>query len=252
MWLALSQTVLASPLLVRAAVVFDAYDQMQPATVSRSQTDLVALLEGSGRYQVLSPELAEGRLGHAPGQLQALCGEDASCWVQAGRTLGVDQVVVVSLFPDWVGPRATLLVVDVNAEEPLRTMETHLPRNGGAPVDHAQDLFFGPGRLVLSVAPEPYRLELDGHSYGLVSGQHVVDPLAAGKHVVRVGADGHNEQFAAVMVYPDGETRVDIALNRPPPPPHERIRWGPWAAPSLVAGAAVALLVTRGTPGTAF
>ncbi|MCP4806875.1 MAG: PEGA domain-containing protein [Proteobacteria bacterium] len=252
MWLALVQTLFASPLLVRAAVVIEADEQLSSTTVARSRTDLVALLEGSGRYQVLSPELAEGRLGHDPAGLPARCLEDEVCWVEAGRSLGVDQLVVVSLFPDWVGPRATIRVVDVNAEEPIRQLETHLPRNGGAPVDHAQALFFGPGKLVLDVSPAPYELELDGHRYGKVAGEHVVDPLAAGKHVVRVGAEGHTPQFAAVMVYPDGETRVDILLTQPPPPPHVRVRWGPWAASSLVAGAAVVLLVTRNTPGTAF
>lgn len=252
MWLAALSTVLASPLLVRAAVVIEADEQLSTPTVERSRTDLVALLEGSGRYQVLSPELAEGRLGHDPAQLPTLCQSDEACWVQAGRSLGVDQLVVVQLKPDWVGPKAALRVVDVNAQDPIRTLSTHLPRNGGAPVDQAQELFFGPGRLVLEVEPTTYRLELDGHSYGQVSGDHTVDPLAAGKHVVRITADGHTPQFAAVMVYPDGETRVKVVLTEPPPPPHVRVRWGPWAASSLIAGAAVVLLATRNTPGTAF
>ena len=226
-------------------------EEVALSSVARTETDLRALLQDSGRYQVLSPELTEGRLGHPPADLVEQCGQRSSCWIETGRRLGVDQVVVARLEPDWVGPRVHLLIVDVGAPA-LRTVTTHLPRTGGAPLDLAEDLFFGHGSLVLEVSPSPYVLELDGTDYGLVSGPWTADPIAAGKHVLRIEREGRLPFFAAVMIYPGSETLVEVELSEPPPPPYERLRWGPWAASALVVGGVAALWVYRDAPGSAY
>ena len=241
----------ASPLLVRAAVVVVADEQVEASISAKTATDMTALLEGSGRYQVISPELAEGRLGSDPGELLAMCGEEASCWTEAGRRMGVDQLVVLEVWPDWVGPRCRLLRVDVNGLDPLRGVDTHLPRGGGAPVEDLQDLFFEPGRLEISVSPEVYTLELDGVSYGQITGDWSLDTIRSGKHLLSLQAEGRHGMVSPVMVYADGTTQVQLELRELPPEPHKRLRWGPWAASALVGGAVAALVVWREVPGTA-
>ena len=244
-------TAQAAPLLVRAAVIVSADEEVRPTSVARTDTDLRALLQDSLRYQVLSPELTEGRLGHVPQELVERCGERSACWTEAGRRLGVDQIVVAQLEPDWVGPKVRVLLVDVGASR-LRTVTTHLPQSGGAPLELADDLFFGQGTLVVEVSPSPYVLELDGHDYGAVQGPWVADPAAAGKHVLRIEREGSLPFFQAVMVYPGFETVVEVELAEPPPPPPQRLRWGPWAASALVVGGVAALWVTRDAPGSAY
>lgn len=241
----------AAPLLVRAAVLIEADPEVAASSVARTDADLRELLQNSGRYQVLSPELTEGRLGHAPGDLIERCEERTACWVEAGRSLGVDQIVVARLEPDWIGPRVHILIVDVGAPA-LRGVTTHLPRTGGAPLDLADDLFFGQGSLALEVHPDPYVLELDGHVYGTVSGPWIAASVGAGKHVLRIEREGSLPFFQAVMVYPGSETVVVVELAEPPPPPHERIRWGPYAASALLVGGAAALWVARDAPGSAY
>jgi len=244
-------TAQAAPLLVRAAVVVSADEEVAASSVTRTDEELRALLHDSQRYQVLGPELTEGRLGHPPEDLIARCGERSACWAEAGRRLGVDQILVARLEPDWVGPRVHILLVDVGVPA-LRKVSTHLPKTGGAPLELADDLFFGPGSLVIEVEPSPFSLELDGVDYGAVSGTWTAEPMAAGKHVVLIEREGRLPFFAAVMVYPGSETVVDIALSEPPPPPHQRLRWGPWAASALVVGGVAALWLYRDAPGSAY
>ena len=58
--------------------------------------DVVArLLTGSGAYDVVDPDVLQGRIGESPEGLYTRCGGNAACWRTAARAAGVEQLVLV-------------------------------------------------------------------------------------------------------------------------------------------------------------
>lgn len=232
--------------VVRAAVVVTG-EQVDDQVLMRTRADTTELLENSGRYQVLSPELAEGRLGYAPEELSCA---SAECWTEAAGLLGADQVVVLHLTADWVGPRTEVMVVDVASSQLREAPAMNLPRQGGAPIESLELLLLGDGRLTLSWPIPEAVLILDGERHeGLGGG--FSESLPAGKHLLRVEAEGYAPLFAAVLVVPGQDQH--LALDQHPTvAAYTRRNWGPWAALAVVGGGAAALAATASVPGVAW
>lgn len=73
-----------------------------------------------------------------------------------------------------------------------------------------------PGRLVLEGGPAGARILVDGRAAGTVPSPAL--DLAAGDHVVRLTADGHDPQGRTVTLEPGRTTSVRIELARTAPP----------------------------------
>ena len=230
--------------VVRAAVVVTG-TEVAPSVLATTRTDTETLLEASGRYQVLDPAMVEGRLGFAAATLQ--CAE-AACWANAGAAAGVDQLVVLHLRADWVGPRTDVLVVDVAGARARQAPSMHLPKQGGAPIDSLEMLLLGDGALKLSWEVPDAELTLNGVQQPARGGFSA--DLPAGKHLVRIEAEGYAPVFAAVLVVPGEDTHLALEQH-PVVVPYTRRNWGPWAAAALVGVGTAALAATSQVPAVA-
>ena len=230
--------------VVRAAVVVTG-TEVDPLVLAATRSDTETLLEASGRYQVLDPALVEGRLGFAPETLR--CAE-AACWADAGAAAGADQLVVLHLRADWVGPRTDVLVVDVAGARVREAPSMHLPKQGGAPIESLEMLLLGDGALKLSWDVPDATLTLNGVQQSAPGGFSA--DLPAGKHLVRIEAEGYAPVFAAVLVVPGEDTHVALSQNLVVAP-YTRRNWGPWAAAALLSAGTAALAVTSNTPALA-
>lgn len=246
----------AEVLPVRTALIVQGRDTVTADVVARTERELRLLLEDSGRYHVLSAELAEGRLGHPLQDLTATCGAplslpiDDACWSRAGLDLGVDQLVVLQIEPDWGMPRAELLVVDIAAQLPPRRFQGRLPGGGGAPLKIVEPVFFASGALDLEL-PDGAQVEVDGQRIPVRDGHVRVDPLAAGKHQVRVWLPGaERAQLAAVVVVPERTT--SLVIEAPATLQSQRVNWGPAALAGLAVVSIAAIVVTAGVPAQGY
>ena len=126
----------------------------------------------------------------------------------------------------------------------------NLPRQGGAPIESLELLLLGEGGLEISWPVPSSVLVLNGQRHeGLGGAFNTAAP--AGKHLVRVEADGYAPVFAAVLVVPGSESRLALSQN-PLVEVYTRRNWAPWAALALVGGGMTALLATASVPAVAW
>lgn len=238
---------------LRAAVLVRAEADLPRAVVRRSETDLVDLLAASGRYQLMETALVEARLGLPPDRLFERCMDDDACWQQQAAQLGLDQLVVVRLRPGLDRPVAHVLLVDLEAGRPLdpRRYRCPLPRDGGAPLDEAEQMFFGDGALVVRVQPLPATLTVDEDVVGPVQAAWRGDPIPAGKHVIRVEAEGHQPRLLTVMVRPGRTSEVEASLPPLVKAGAEASRWAAWATAGVAVTGLVVVFATQSAPADA-
>ena len=232
--------------MVRAVVVVTS-EQVDEGILRTTRADTTELLENSGRYQVLSPELVEGRLGYPPEEMDCLT---LGCWTQTGATLGADQLIVLHLRADWTGPRTDVMVVDISSVSLRKAPPMNLPRQGGAPIESLELLLLGEGELTVSWPVERSVLVLNGQRYEDQGGGFSTT-APAGKHLVRVEAEGYAPVFAAVLVVPRAESLLVLNQN-PVVEVYTRRNWAPWAALALVSGGLTALVATSSVPAVAW
>lgn len=231
--------------VVRAAVVIIG-TEVDEVILATTRNDTERVLEASGRYQILDQVYVEGRLGVDPDSLQC---DEPSCWSEAGVAVGADQLVVLHLRADWVGPRTDVMVVDVNSQNVRVAPSMHLPAAGGAPIESLEHLLLGDGDLKMSWNIDGATLMLNGEPVPSVGGHSTT--LPAGKHLVRLQAEGYAPVFAAVLIVPGEDTHVVLHQN-PIVEPYVRRNWGPWAAAALVGAGGAALAATASVAGVAW
>jgi len=231
--------------VVRAAVVITGAE-VDEGVLATTRNDTERVLEASGRYQILDRVYVEGRLGFDPDTLAC---DEPTCWADAGAAVGADQLVVLHLRADWVGPRSDVMVVDVASQNVRVAPSMHLPTAGGAPIESLEHLLLGDGDLKMSWNVDGATLVLNGQPLPAVGGHSTT--LPAGKHLVRLQAEGYAPVFAAVLIVPGEDTHVVLQLN-PIVEPYMRRNWGPWAAAALVGAGGAALAATASVPGVAW
>lgn len=106
------------------------------------------------------------------------------------------------------------------------------------------------GTLVLDVTPLETRVRLDGVDVG--AGPRTLDHVAVGLREVEGEAPGRRTQLQRVEVLPDQVTRVQMALDLPPPvtpPPPRPPRGGPSAGRLVLDGLVTAVGLGAGAYG---
>ena len=235
----------ANPLTMYAAVLSDPSDGQDG---ERSSWWVEALLRSSAAYVTVEPTILEGRLGESPPDLYRRCWNDARCWREAGLRAGVEQFVLV----ERVDERTLgLRVVDVASDEPIRLDKVDIGTTGRHDPDLVDRLFFQPGALHLQDVPPGAALRLD-HRYEFTpDGELLIDPIAAGKHILEMDAPGHAPLFTSVLVYSGQRTTISSHMTPLDRAPRRIGRWTTWWAMGVVAGGVTALAVTHANGGTA-
>lgn len=230
----------AAPLTVHVAVLSDPADGEDGAA---SAAAVASLLRSSGAYDTVAPPLFEGRVGTPPGALFTRCWNDVGCWRDAGRTAGVEQLVLVEhVDAHTLGLR----VVDVVGDGPIRKA-TATAAHGRPEPDLVDEVFFGPGSLTVRGLPAAAEVILDGQTRWVPDGALHLDAVAAGKHTLDVSAPGHAPWFASVLVFPDQRTEIESGLSPLDRPPLRTGRWTTWwTGAVLTLGAAGVIVAQQG------
>jgi hypothetical protein len=207
------------------------------------------LLAGSGAYDVVDPDVLQGRIGESPEGLYARCGGNADCWRTAARAAGVEQLVLVErVDAKTLGIR----VLDATTEADFRKASAPMGLGAGPDPEVLDRLFFRSGGIVLVGAPEGARVLLDGW-YAVPAADRVeLAPIAAGKHTLEISGEGFRTRFLTALVVPGQTAELDAELAPAvAAAPGRWSRWTTWVGAGVLAGAAVTLVVAADAPGLA-
>ena len=204
---------------------------------------LIAYVAQHGGFEIAGKEEFRARLGVENERRAQDCLDDISCLGRAGVSLGVRRIVAGS-----VGTRGKQFLFNLNLDNVEEgKVESRVFRlvEGGvedlirAVQEASGELFrphVEPGKIQVATEPDGARVSIDNAYLGvtpLISGT-----LLAGKHAVRVEADGRFPWASRVEVLPGQELQIRLSsVNLP-----RRRAWPPYAAygSAIAAGAALA------------
>ena len=210
---------------------------------------IIAYAAQHGGFEIAGKEEFRARLGVESERRTQACLEDMSCLGRAGVSLGVRRIVAGT-----VGTRGKQFLFNLN----LDNVETGKVENrvfrlveGGVEdliraVQEGTDELFTPhvepGKIQIASSPPGARVSIDNAYLGvtpLISGT-----LLAGKHNVRVEADGRFPWMSKVEVLPSQELQIKLTGDNLP----ERRRW-PGSVAYGSASVSVLALATGGFLG---
>ncbi|HVV52808.1 MAG TPA: PEGA domain-containing protein [Polyangia bacterium] len=210
---------------------------------------LIAYVAQHGGFEIAGKEEFRARLGVENERRAQSCLDDVTCLGRAGVSLGVRRIVAGS-----VGTRGKQFLFNlnlVNVEDGKVESRVFRLVEGGvedlirAVQDASGELFqphVEPGKIEVASQPQGARVSIDNAYLGvtpLISGT-----LLAGKHAVRVEADGRFPWASRVEVLPGQELQIKLTPDNLP----RRRSWPPYAAYGTAIGA-VAALATGGFLG---
>src|SRR5580704_9224311 len=210
---------------------------------------LIAYVAQHGGFEIAGKEEFRARLGVENEKRAQSCLDDISCLGRAGVSLGVRRIVAGS-----VGTRGKQFLFNLNLDNVEEgKVESRVFRlvEGGvedlirAVQEASGELFrphVEPGKIQVATDPDGARVSIDNAYLGvtpLISGT-----LLAGKHNVRVEADGHFPWASRVEVLPGQELQIKLTDANLP----QRRAW-PAAAAYGTAIAAAASLAAGGFLG---
>jgi hypothetical protein len=204
---------------------------------------LIAYVAQHGGFEIAGKEEFRARLGVENEKRAQSCLDDISCLGRAGVSLGVRRIVVGS-----VGTRGKQFLFNLNLDNvedgKVESRVFRLVEGGVEDLIHAVQEASGelfrphvePGKIQVASETEGARVSIDNAYLGitpLLSGT-----LLAGKHAVRVEADGHFPWVSRVEVLPGQELQIKLTADNLP----RRRGWPPYAAygTAIAAGAALA------------
>lgn len=226
-------------LRVRVGLVIVGAESLAPAVASRTEADLVEVLERSGRYEVAAAPAGEGA-----DALVRRCAEDDACWRQELASRGLDLLVVAQIAPE--GQRLTGIFQLVPAEGPPVRVSAELPRGGGAPLELVDRSLLGPATL--RVYDPEFGLTVNGVAV------NVGDPnlsFPAGKQLIRLEAPGFEPRSQTVLLLPGPPQVLSGQLEPLPVEAPSRLRWSYVAAAGVLAGGTTLAIVGAAQPGLA-
>jgi len=204
---------------------------------------LIAYVAQHGGFEIAGKEEFRARLGVENERRAQDCLDDISCLGRAGVSLGVRRIVAGS-----VGTRGKQFLFNLNLDNveqgKVESRVFRLVEGGVEDLIHAVQEASGelfrphvePGKIQIATEPEGARVSIDNAYLGvtpLISGT-----LLAGKHGVRVEADGHFPWASRVEVLPGQELQIKLTADNLP----RRRGWPPAVAygTAVAAGAALA------------
>ncbi len=204
---------------------------------------LIAYVAQHGGFEIAGKEEFRARLGVENERRAQDCLDDISCLGRAGVSLGVRRIVAGS-----VGTRGKQFLFNLNLDNveqgKVESRVFRLVDGGVEDLIHAVQEASGelfrphlePGKIQISTEPDGARVAIDNAYLGvtpLISGT-----LLAGKHAVRVEADGHFPWASRVEVLPGQELQIKLTRENLP----RRRSWPPTVAyaTAIAAGAALA------------
>jgi hypothetical protein len=204
---------------------------------------LIAYVAQHGGFEIAGKEEFRARLGVENEKRSQDCLDDISCLGRAGVSLGVRRIVAGS-----VGTRGKQFLFNLNLDNVedgrvesrvFRLVEGGVEDLIRAVQEASGELFrphVEPGKIQVATQPDGARVSIDNAYLGvtpLISGT-----LLAGKHAVRVEADGHFPWASRVEVLPGQELQIRLTADNLP----RRRGWPPYAAygTAIAAGTALA------------
>jgi hypothetical protein len=204
---------------------------------------LIAYVAQHGGFEIAGKEEFRARLGVENERRAQDCLDDISCLGRAGVSLGVRRIVAGS-----VGTRGKQFLFNLNLDNveqgKVESRVFRLVEGGVEDLIHAVQEASGelfrphvePGKIQIATQPDGARVSIDNAYLGvtpLISGT-----LLAGKHAVRVEADGHFPWASRVEVLPGQELQIKLTGDNLP----RRRGWPPAVAfgTAIAAGAALA------------
>ncbi|HEY6476565.1 MAG TPA: PEGA domain-containing protein [Polyangia bacterium] len=205
---------------------------------------LIAYVAQHGGFEIAGKEEFRARLGVENERRAQDCLDDISCLGRAGVSLGVRRIVAGS-----VGTRGKQFLFNLNLDNveqgKVESRVFRLVEGGVEDLIHAVQEASGelfrphvePGKIQISSEPDGARVAIDNAYLGvtpLISGT-----LLAGKHAVRVEANGHFPWASRVEVLPGQELQIKLTGENLP----RRRDWPPSVAygTAVAAGAALAV-----------
>jgi hypothetical protein len=205
---------------------------------------LIAYVAQHGGFEIAGKEEFRARLGVENERRAQDCLDDISCLGRAGVSLGVRRIVAGS-----VGTRGKQFLFNLNLDNveqgKVESRVFRLVEGGVEDLIHAVQEASGelfrphvePGKIQISTEHDGARVAIDNAYLGvtpLISGT-----LLAGKHAVRVEADGHFPWASRVEVLPGQELQIKLTSENLP----RRRGWPPTVAygTAIAAGAALAV-----------
>jgi hypothetical protein len=192
---------------------------------------LIAYVAQHGGFEIAGKEEFRARLGVENERRAQDCLDDISCLGRAGVSLGVRRIVAGS-----VGTRGKQFRFNLNLDNVedgrvesrvFRLVEGGVEDLIKAVQEASGELFrphVDPGKIQIASQPDGARVSIDNAYLGvtpLISGT-----LLAGKHNVRVEADGHFPWASRVEVLPGQELQIRLNPDNLP----RRRAWPPYAA----------------------
>jgi hypothetical protein len=204
---------------------------------------LIAYVAQHGGFEIAGKEEFRARLGVENEKRSQACLDDIACLGRAGVSLGVRRIVAGS-----VGTRGKQYLFNLNLnnveEGRIESRVFRLVEGGVEDLIHAVQEASGelfrphvePGKIQVASQTDGARVSIDNAYLGvtpLMSGT-----LLAGKHTVRVEADGHFPWASRVEVLPGQELQIKLSDANLP----ERRAWPASAAygTAIVAAASLA------------
>jgi hypothetical protein len=245
--LAVAGTLAAAPSRARAgekiAVLVLATSEKDAELADNLTEVLIAYVAQHGGFEIAGKEEFRARLGVENEKRAQSCLDDTSCLGRAGVSLGVRRIVAGS-----VGTRGKQFLFNLNLDNVedgrvesrvFRLVEGGVEDLIRAVQEASGELFrphVEPGKIQVASETEGARVSIDNAYLGitpLISGT-----LLAGKHSVRVEADGHFPWSSRVEVLPGQELQIKLTTDNLP----QRRGWPPYAAygTAIAAGAALA------------
>ena len=181
---------------------------------------LIAYVAQHGGFEIAGKEEFRARLGVENEKRAQSCLDDISCLGRAGVSLGVRRIVAGS-----VGTRGKQFLFNLNLDNVEEgKVESRVFRlvEGGvedlirAVQEASGELFrphVEPGKIQVATEPDGARVSIDNAYLGvtpLISGT-----LLAGKHAVRVEADGRFPWASRVEVLPGQELQIRLSSEQP-------------------------------------